>query len=396
MPNPVIIRRLLGGASAFTFWEFTSSVPSVFTHARASNANMFNSSGVLVTLGDAVARVGSHVFNTGEAAWLNEGYWSEEARTELELWNRDGSNAIWTKSASMAAVKNATGLDAVANSATTLTASDANQTFAHTITKTSAEYTMGVYIKRKTGTGSILITDNGFTNETDVKTLINSSRFTLVQITRTQANPAIGIKIVTSGDAIEIDVCGCEAGQSRSSPIFATTAEVTRAKDTMKYGVSGTVLSEINFPAGTIVIEAMPNPGSSTNGGSQMFLDIASDAQASDKPRFNITSNSTVAGRVDAQFTLAGGNISWRVTLSNTDGVRHKYGNAYDATGVFSSFDGADGTDTEPAWTPEPGFDKIAIGATIGGGSLFNGHFRSLFIGKTKDAQTPLNVRTTV
>jgi hypothetical protein len=64
----------------------------------------------------------------------------EEARTELTLYNRDFTNAAWTKS-NMTTAKTATGPDGVTNSASTLTATAGNATALQAITSTSAART---------------------------------------------------------------------------------------------------------------------------------------------------------------------------------------------------------------------------------------------------------------
>ena len=59
-----------------------STLSGSVTHARASSATMTNSSGILVTVGNNVARTGHHVYNG--SAWVNEGILHEsEARTNL-------------------------------------------------------------------------------------------------------------------------------------------------------------------------------------------------------------------------------------------------------------------------------------------------------------------------
>ena len=123
-------------------------------------------------------------------------------------------------------------MDGVANSASTLTATGANGTSLQTITIASAAFTYTVWLKRKTGTGNIDITDNNGTNWTTV-TGLSSAVFTPYSITRTQANPIVGIRVVTSGDEVEVDGCQLENGGYRTSVIATTTVAVTRALDSV-------------------------------------------------------------------------------------------------------------------------------------------------------------------
>lgn len=341
------------------------------------------------------ARVGSHVDTGG--TFLNEGYLTEEARTELALHNQDMTNAVWVKGGSMSAAKDATGLEGITNSASTLTAGAANDTITQTVTVGSAEHAMGVHIKRKTGTGTILITDDNFTTTTDVTSLISTGQFTLVQTTQTQANPVIGIQIVTSGDEIEVDIFGVETGQSRSSPIPTVLSSVTRAADSMLYGVSGVLLNEINFQAGTIFAEYLLNPGSSPTGDSGRIVDIASDALPSNRPELRLFTHFSTATRIEFVYRLAGSDKTWDpTTTGNIDGTRHKTAVSWDSVGGLSSFDGVTGA-TEPAFIPEGGFDRIGIGCTFTGASAtrVNGHVRIVTIDKAKDSQGELNGKTT-
>ena len=155
----------------------------------------------------------------------------EEARTNNQLHSDDWTNAAYTAT-NITAAKDATGPDGVANSASTLTADANNGDIIQTITLGSAEYTTSVFMKRKTGTGTVEITDNDFTNATDITADINSSTWTQVgNITRTQANPVVGIRLGTSGDEVEVALGQCEAGAFMSSGIPTTTAAVTRAAD---------------------------------------------------------------------------------------------------------------------------------------------------------------------
>ena len=73
-----------------------STLSGTITHARASSATMTNSSGVLVTVGNNVARTGHHVYNG--SAWVNEGILHEsEARTNLVTYSNDFNHSTWTK-----------------------------------------------------------------------------------------------------------------------------------------------------------------------------------------------------------------------------------------------------------------------------------------------------------
>ena len=67
-----------------------STFSNSFTYSRASQARMTNSSGVIVSVGSGVPRLGHHVWNG--SAWVNEGLLHEsEARTNLVPHSEDFS-----------------------------------------------------------------------------------------------------------------------------------------------------------------------------------------------------------------------------------------------------------------------------------------------------------------
>ena len=103
-----------------------------------------------------------------------------------------------------------------------------------------AESTLfAVNIKRSVGTGTVELTlDNGSTWQ-DITSQIGAS-YARIAVDQTLANPQVGIRIVTSGDAVIIGNTGVYYSTSKevaavSSPIKTTTAAVTRAADAIDY-----------------------------------------------------------------------------------------------------------------------------------------------------------------
>lgn len=165
-------------------------------------------------------------------------------------------------------VTQATGLDGIANTATTLTAGAADAIILQpTSGIASAARCASAYVKRRTGTGTISFTQDG-TNWTDITSQINGSTWSRVQITSTLANPSVGFKISTSGDAIDVDCVQNEAGAVATSPIVTTTTTITRDADSLTYQTSGNWSDTV----GTAYVEVEPLAysggaiGSATNG----------------------------------------------------------------------------------------------------------------------------------
>ena len=179
------------------------------------------------------------------------GFRREAAATNNLLHSRDLSNAAWSTKTNITAAKTATGLDGIANTATTLTATAADAIILQPITLASAARCASAYVKRRTGTGTISFTQDGGSTWTDITSQINSSTWSRVEITATLANPSVGFKISTSGDAIDVDCVQNEAGTKATSPIVTTTATITRNDESLTYQTAG----NWSDTAGTVFVQ---------------------------------------------------------------------------------------------------------------------------------------------
>jgi hypothetical protein len=160
----------------------------------------------------------------------------EEARTNRLLWNRDATQTEWVKT-NITAAKDQTGIDGVANAASSLTATDDNGTCIQTITLAAGNRTGSVYLKRLTGTGLIQITLDGLTYST---VELSDTEWYRIVLSGSVTNPTVGIKIVVDGDAVAMDYGQVEDGLFFTTPILTTTATATRAIDTA-------TISGVNF-----------------------------------------------------------------------------------------------------------------------------------------------------
>ena len=152
-------------------------------------------------LGNAIATTGSYPL-VGYVPW--------EARTNLVWPSEDLTSVRYVSAGGGVAV---VADQAVAPDGTTtadqLTASGANGTLIQDLgVIASTAQCFSLYLKRKTGTGNIDITlDGGATWTTQT---INSTTWTRCEKTQTLANPDVGIRIVTSGDAVYAWGLQCE------------------------------------------------------------------------------------------------------------------------------------------------------------------------------------------
>lgn len=199
-----------------------------------------------------------NVMRFQNGAWLTEGASTNEARH-----NRDFTDAVWVKT-NLTAAQDAIGLDGVSNAASTLTATSANGTCFQTVTKGSTQNTYSIDVRRKTGTGTIEITDDGGVGFTDITSSINSSTYTRFEITTTQANPEFGVRIVTSGDEVEVDYAQLEALGWATSRIETAGSSVTRAEDKLGYDSANWPTIDTTFTVAMTVTSRVDSSTDST------------------------------------------------------------------------------------------------------------------------------------
>jgi hypothetical protein len=191
--------------------------------------------------GLSVTRAGTAYIDNVAGTWSSvaadtarqsdKGLLVEESRTNVVLQNRDLTNAAWVKT-NITAAKTQTGVDGVVNSASSLTAGAANGTALQAITLASSARWHTAFVKRLTGAGNVQMTmDNGAT-WTNVTVTAGWTRVAIP--TQTIANPTVGFRLVTSGDAIAVDMVQNEASNLfATSPIATTSAAVTRDADSV-------------------------------------------------------------------------------------------------------------------------------------------------------------------
>jgi len=175
---------------------------------------------------------------------------------------------VSVKTSKIAVSLNATGIDGIANTATTLTATAADAIILQPISLASAARCASAYVKRRTGTGAVSFTQDGGSTWTDITSQINGSTWSRVEITATLANPSVGFKISTSGDAIDVDCVQNEAGAVATSPIVTTTAAVTRNADSLTYQTA----SNWSDTEGTLYFEAAPYEWKDAKAVAQAYL----------------------------------------------------------------------------------------------------------------------------
>jgi hypothetical protein len=214
-----------------------------FTVTRASTKLRIGSNGLY---GSVANNVPAFEFNTDGSY---RGTLVEPGATNLALNSRNLTTASWTKT-NVTTAQTATGADGGANSATTLTASAGNGTVLQAITSASASRVFSAVVRRRTGTGVVEITQDNGSTWTAITLTTSFQRFTTPNQTLT--NPTVGFRIVTSGDAIDVDFCQAETGPVATSPIVTTASTASRVADSVTLASASSVIGQT---AGTLYIE---------------------------------------------------------------------------------------------------------------------------------------------
>lgn len=286
-----------GGASNFSpgnavplAAQCTGNVPSgMFTHngtneaittTRASNAYCSKSDGTIVLVANNVPRIEYY------------GLRAEPASSNIVTDPRDLTTVNWTKTNTTAT--RSTGADGVASSGSTITATGVNGTALQSIILGSSQNTTSMYIKRRTGTGTVSVTrDNGGT-WTDVSGSISSTEWRRVQnkcrsaaamyntrgipncievtnLSAVSINPTVGFRLGANGDAIDVDIIQNEAQTYATSPM----AGFSRAADIVTTSSSG-----IPTSSAELLMDAVFNYEMGGLAGASFLVDTSQNAAA--------------------------------------------------------------------------------------------------------------------
>ena len=246
-------RYSVEGVTPLSVWDAANQIArsggdaiplqTLFANTRNGTATYVDASGKIVTQ-TALNSITNHYIDGVAHALF------QPSAVTRAIYRRDLTNAAWVKT-NMAAAKTSVGADGATNAATRLTASEGNATVLQSLTHASTARSYTAYIKRVTGSGDIQMTmDNGST----WTTVATSAHYTRVTIpTQTLANPIFGFRIVTSGDAVDIDYNQMEDGVFPTTVIDgAEGSAVTRLADAASCPLT---TLPVDTTGGTIFIE---------------------------------------------------------------------------------------------------------------------------------------------
>lgn len=297
----------------------------------------------------------------------------EGAATNLVLRSRDLSHAAWTKSSATCTLT-ATGVDGAPSAASTCTASGANGTVLQNFTVSAATRATAFDIRRRTGTGEVDVTrDNGST-WTAVVLTSSFQRFTpltTAALSSGGANPTVGIRITTNGDAVDVDFVQDEAGAYSSSRIATAGTSVTRAAD----------------------IATFPSPSSvgiNTTEGCSLLTFVPAWSGSPGATEFLIGLNSSTNARVPYLQSGAGDIRAYAGASIATEGVTYVAGTTYTARTSWSAAANVlrvsmGGSPTTQAFSALGTINELEVGNVSGAGSQPI-RFSGIVLGKTSIA----------
>jgi hypothetical protein len=229
--------------------------------------------------GTYTATAGSTATIPAEPRFETNGLLVEGEGTNFVTYSCDMTNAAWVKS-NMTNVKDGTGPDGTASSATRLTAAAGNATILFTVADggVAANKTYSVWLKRVTGTGNIDLTDNNGTNWTTQSITTSWAKYTLAA--RSQAIPIVGIRIVTNGDVIiacgnqnEISAYGTSLVYTNGCPVTRLT-EAGSATNGYSWTMSTALKNSLGAASpsrGTMLVEWTPKYSGAASGDSNII-----------------------------------------------------------------------------------------------------------------------------
>ena len=278
-----------------------------FTVSRNTTATRVNSSGLIQSVASGVPRID----------WLGQscpGLLVEPSAQNQALWSRDLSvSGTWAVSG-ITAVRNAVGADGAASGSTTLTATAASATITQNISHASQSRIFSAYMRRVSGTGQIELTTNGGTNWQTVT--LTSAFASFNSGAQTVASGQVGIRMIASGDVIEVDFTQAEIGPIATSPIPTTSGTVSRAADVIS--ASGALVSGlIGQTEGTMYFEVSDVKGVITGTGNPAlmirnsaftnWIGLTSNSVAAP---FRITVKSTITTLINYTSAISEGKVA--------------------------------------------------------------------------------------
>jgi len=202
----------------------TASLDPRITFTRTGNtATVINSSGFVVPINANLPR-----FDYNPSTLVCNGLLIEESRINLLLYSAVFNNAAWNTNVTVNLTSGLSSPDGE-NNAFTVTATGANSVLGQVVTSATGAYSFSLWIRRRTGTGTIALSAGP-----NAPITINvTSSWQKLSVTNTATTTTIRayLHITNSGDAVDIWGAQLEAGAFATSYIPTVATAVTRNAD---------------------------------------------------------------------------------------------------------------------------------------------------------------------
>ena len=311
----------------------------------------------------------------------------EEQRTNLVTHSEDFTDASWSGAFSGAPTPTTTVLDPSGGlTAVTLTATSANGQVLRSIggsAGTGTSYTGSVYIRRRTGSGSVYLFNPNGGGLTAVTVTSQWARYSVTGSGNASTN-FIGVRLATAGDEIDIAYAQLEEGSFPTSYIPTAGSTVTRSADIASIPVSA---FGYNQEAGTVVVDfaTLATFGSRTNNGVFSLRDNSTDVD--DLVRLYLASSDNLNAQVRSNNSTV---FATGILTDLPEQSETKAAFGFTSGSYAASVDGgaAQSLSTSTTYPVAGEITELAVGE-INGNNYLNGHLKSIqyFPRRLTDAQ---------
>lgn len=265
-----------GMGSACACAAVTAANGQALAFARSTVAECYANDGQRLTQ----CGVNQPVVSSGSALSPVLGIWTEPSRTNLLLHSRDLSQPVWAK-VNMSCSRTAVGMRGDSSGASTCTASSTNGTAVQTVTTPAGVRNSSLHLRRRAGSGVVEVTrDNGATwtavtpslstgvwrrvVSREVPGCAGGNCIVVAGMSSGIANPAIGIRIANSGDAVDVDFAQDEEFAVASSPILTNGTPQLREQCFIDVPVSVAPTMATGFSLSSVAVSGGPFRSGST------------------------------------------------------------------------------------------------------------------------------------
>jgi hypothetical protein len=293
-----------GGSPGTLYSVLPTDGTGDFDFTRSGNATRVNSEGLIELVTTNVPRLNYPLIDgvvQGCPSLL-----LEPSRLNVATYSEDFSNGVYTQTNGTVTTNTAISPDGTQNADTWTATSGSAQLQGVVVITSGVQYTMSIYLKRKTGTGQVAL--RGVSNTSTNITITDEWQRYSVTLTSTDTNGRYGVILLNSGDEVYVWGAQLEAGSYATSyiPNYGTALGVTRSAETCNNAGDA---STFNDSEGVLFAEI-----SALANDSFRFISL-SDGSNNNNVRFNL---STTANQISFEVNSAA-SLKFTYTNNNTN-----------------------------------------------------------------------------